>query len=193
MNKHPRGVAADVTRAATIERLRTMGLLPRGASDRARSGLALMFAALVPFAALALGLWSQLHTGLASGSPDAGPVLRDSVVVLEVGTLVALVALPLGVAMTVGQARFSRRRPLSSPSVSSRQGLLGSAAVFVASLSALTAAGAGAANSGWYSPAALALPGSGLGHFVTLWIRAIVATITPAWIHPTLFARMPTG
>ena len=54
-------------------------------------------------------------------------------------------------------------------------------------------AGEAADRSGWYSPAALALPSRGAGHVVTLWVRAIVASITPAWIHPSLFARMPAG
>lgn len=65
--------------------------------------------------------------------------------------------------------------------------------MFLGSLAVLSATGWGADRSSWYSPAAAALPLRGPDHYATLWVRGVVATITPAWIHPSLFWRMPPG
>jgi hypothetical protein len=188
---HPRGVHCDVVRGAVVERLREGGILPKTPADQARSGLALVYAALVPFAGLAMGMRSQLGTGLASDSNNTPAVLRASDLLLTVGTLVILVALPLILVLLMTETRRYRNdrgagraayRPLVCPGLA-----------FIGSFAVLTIAGWGADRSGWYSPAAVALPHQGLGHLLTLWVRGIVATITPAWIHPSLFARMPTG
>ena len=183
--EHPRGVHQDVVRAAVIERLREGGVLPRRPADQARSGLALIYAALVPFSALAMGISSQLRVGLAFHSVATPAVLGASSLLLTVGTLGILIALPLAVVLLMAQARRTRKLRYG-PFV--RPGL-----AFIGSLTLLTVAGWGADRSGWYSPAAVALPHRGPGHLLTLWVRGIVATITPAWIHPGLFARMPTG
>jgi hypothetical protein len=102
-----------------------------------------------------------------------------------------LIVLPFVLVLVVTEARRGRTdrgagRAAYRPFV--RPGL-----AFVGSLGVLTMAGWGADRSGWYSPAAIALPHQGPGHFLTLWGRGIIATITPAWIHPSLFAHMPTG
>lgn len=190
--EHPRGVLRDVLRAAVAERLREFGIIPRKPADGARSGLALIYAALFPFTGLAMGMWSQLHTGLEADGGATAPVLRTSNLLLTVGTVAILVALPLAVALLAvdgrrirgdrGEVSMTRPRQLVRPSLA-----------FLGSLGALTAVGWGADRSGWYSPAAAALPHQGLGHVATFWVRGIVAVITPAWMHPTLFARMPSG
>ena len=186
-----RGVYCDVVGTAVAERLRDIGVIPRGPADVSRSGLALIYAALVPFAGLALGMWSQLHTGLASLGAATPPVLRVSNLLLSVGTLVVLVALPLAIVLFMADARHIRNDPRKRVA---RYGFVaGPSLAFVGALAVLTVAGWSADRSRWYSPAAAALPYRGPGHLATMWVRGIIATITPAWIHPTLFARMPTG
>jgi hypothetical protein len=189
--EHPRGAHRDVVRAAFVERLREGGILPKRPADRARSGLALIYAVLVPFAGLAMGVWSQLGTGLASDGNGTPPVLRASDLLLAIGTLVILIALPLAVVLVATEAR--RYRKVRYAGSAPYRSVVRPVLAFVGSLGVLTIVGWGADRSGWYSPAAVALPHQGLGHLLTLWGRGIVATITPAWIHPSLFARMPTG
>ena len=65
--------------------------------------------------------------------------------------------------------------------------ILGSALV------ALSAVGWAADDTSWYTPAGAALPGRGPLHVGTWWIRGLVAPITPVWVHPTMFWRMPGG
>ena len=183
--EHPRGVVRDVAQAAAVERLQGAGVLARGPRDRARSGLGLLYAALVPFVGLGLGMWSQLHTGLAGAGTAAPPVLRAADLMLEVGTLAALAFLPVGVGLSLARARRldgRTGRPWVRP-----------AAVLACAVAALSMTGWAADRSRWFSPAALGLPAWGPGHALTLWIRALVAPITPAWIHPGIFGRMPAG
>ena len=190
--ENPRGVARNVVRTAASERLREFGVIPKRPGDRARSGLALTYAALVPFAGLAVGMWSQLHTGLASDKEVLPPVLGASNLMLTIGALALLVGLPLAIALLLAEAArnhwdngkkvLAHCRPLAGPSLA-----------FVGSFGTLAVAGWGADRSGWYSPAAAALPHHGAAYLATLWVRGVTATITPAWIHPNLFARMPTG
>lgn len=190
--EHPRGVRRDLVRAALVERLRDAGVIPKRPADGVRSGLALIYAALIPFTGLAMGMWSQLHTGLASYRTATAPVLRTSNLMLTVGTLAVLLVAPLAIVLVVADGRRNRSdgttlgivqcRPLVCPSLA-----------FLGSLGVLTVAGWGADTSHWYSPAAAALPHQEAGRVATLWVRGVVATITPAWVHPTLFARMPSG
>jgi hypothetical protein len=189
--EYPRGVHGNVIRGAIVERFREGGFLPKRPADRPRSGLALVYAALIPFAGLAMGMWSQLGTGLASDGRNTPPVLRASDLLLAVGTFMLLIILPFVLVLVATEARRGRMdrgagRAAYGPFV-------GPGLALVGSLGVLTMAGWGADRSGWYSPAAVALPHQGPGHFLTLWGRGIIATITPAWIHPSLFAQMPTG
>lgn len=189
--EHPRGVHRDVVRGAIVERLREGGILPKRPADRARSGLALIYAALVPFAGLAMGMWSQLRTGLHSHSLETPPVLRTSDLLLTVGTFVILMALPIAAMAIILQA--CRIRNDCGAGTTAYRPFVRPGLAFIGSIGVLTIVGWGADRSGWYSPAAVALPHHGLGRLLTLWVRGIVATITPDWIHPSLFARMPTG
>jgi hypothetical protein len=117
--------------------------------------------------------------------------LRTSDLVLTVGTVVILIALPITVVLAMTEARRIRK-DRGAGSVAYRPFVfLGLA--FIGSIGVLTVVGWGADRSGWYSPAAVGLPHQGPVHLLTLWVRGIVAIITPAWIHPSLFARMPTG
>jgi hypothetical protein len=192
LREHPQGVYRNVMRAAARERLREFGILPKTPADRARSGLALIYAAIVPFVGLAMGMRSQLRTSLGSHRVTTSPILSASVLFLTIGTLLVLLALPVAVVLIAGDAHRSRKRIIRSGSAPYQQ-LIRPALVFVGAFGVSTVAGWVADRSGWYSPAAVALPHSGPGHVATLWVRGIVATITPAWIHPTLFAHMPPG
>ena len=186
-----RGVYCDVVRTAFAERLRDVGVIPKRPVDGARSGLALIYAALVPFAGLALGMWSQLHTGLASLGPATPPVLRASNLSLFIGTLVVLVALPIAILLFAADVPSVRNG--TGKRVASYRLVVRPSLAFVGALAVLTVAGWSADRSGWYSPAAAALPHHGPGLLATLWVRGIIAIISPAWIHPTLFQKMPTG
>ena len=186
-----RGVTVDVARSAFYERLRHSGVVPARPRDRARSGLALVYAALIPFAGLALGMWSQLHTGLARPSAEASPALSGIALLLVISTAATLTVLPLAtLSFTVSSRQHTRRHTAGTPRESYRQ-LIRPASCFVGSATFLTLAGWAAGRSGWFSPAAVALPHRGVGHGLTLWARGLDATITPAWIHPGLFGRMP--
>lgn len=187
--EHRRGVRADALRGATIERLRAAGLLPAGSADRARSGLALVYAPLLPFVGLSAGMWSQLRTA-TTGAGSAVPVLGGDDLLLAVGTTLALVSLAVGVLLVAAQAR---RRRVDTVKESTCGRLVAPALALTAALAALTGGGWAADRSGWYSPAAAGLPNGGVGHLLTLWIRGMIAAVTPAWIHPSLFGHMPTG
>jgi len=192
LEEHRRGVAWDVVREATSERLRSLGIVLLGQTDRTRSGLALIYAPLVPFVGLTLGLWSQLHTGLVGHDPSTPPVLRASDLLLGLTALAALFLLPC----SLGIALFRVRRPgrgSGDHRDAERRRWIRPTTALATAMAVLTALGWSADRSGWKSPAALALPGRGFGHFSTLWIRALVAPITPAWIHPGMFASMPPG
>ncbi len=176
-----RGATRGVLTGALGERLRSVGVIP--AVPR-RTGLALVYAAVLPFTALTFGLWSQLHTGLAGRHGPASPVFGFTAVVLAVAGVGMALLVPAGlVLLVVRQVRDRDRRPLP----------VRPALILAGSLVALTLAGWAADRSGWYSPAAHALPAGGAAHVATLWVRAVVAAITPAWVHPSLFARMPAG
>jgi hypothetical protein len=190
LSERPRGVIRDALRTAVAERLRAVGLIPRTSAERARSGLALIYATLIPFVGLAAGMSSQLRTGLTSSATTAPSRLESSSLTLAMATRAALLALTLAVGILVVDARKyhgharkggERYRVIVAPSV----WLIGSVAV-------LTMTGWCADRSRWYSPAA-ALPSRGAEHFATLWLRGTTATITPAWVHPALFGRMPAG
>lgn len=191
--EHPRGVVRDVAKAAVAERLQVAGILATGSKDRARSGLALIYAALVPFVALAMGMWSQLRTGLTAQGPTAPPILRAAEVLLEVGTLVALACLPLGIGLSLVRARRRDRSPAGAAIAGAGRRWVRPAAVLTCAVAALTVTGWAADQSRWYSPAASALPARGPAHSLTLWIRALIAPITPAWMHPGILGRMPAG
>jgi len=190
--EHPRGVRRDIVRAAMVERLRESGVIPKRPIDGVRSGLALIYAGLIPFTGLAMGMWSQLHTGLASNTAAKAPVLQASNLLLTVGTLAVLVLLPLAIVLVVVDGRRNRS-DAGTLGMTRCRPLVRLCLVLLGSLGILAVTGWGADRSHWYSPAAAALPHEGAGHVATLWVRGIVATITPAWIHPTLFARMPSG
>ncbi len=182
----------DIVRAAMVERLREAGVIPKRPADGLRTGLALIYAALLPFTGLAMGMWSELHTGLASYRAEAPPVLQASNLLLTVGTMAVLVALPLAIVLVVADGRRNGTER-STMGMTKCRHLVRPSLAFLGSLGVLAATGWGADRSHWYSPAAAALPGRGLGHVATLWVRGVVATITPAWIHPTLLVRMPLG
>jgi hypothetical protein len=190
--EHSPGVRRDVVRAAVVERLREGGIISKQPSGQARSGLALIYAALVLFAGLAMGMWSQLRTGLASQRVAAPPVLRASELLLTVGMLAVLVVLPFAIVL-LATGVWRTRKDAGAVQRGPYWPFVRPALTFIGSLAVLTVAGWGADRSGWYSPAAVALPYRGPGHFATLWIRGIIAAITPAWVHPSLLARMPTG
>jgi hypothetical protein len=189
---HPWRAASDVVRGASTERLRSLGLVPHTRAERARSGLALTYAALIPFAGLVAGMWSQLHTGLATQGLEAAPILWTVDLLLGVGTVVAVVSFVIAIALVATQA--GRLRLIRNASGTSALWLVVRPAVaFMGAMAALSVAGWTADRSGWYSPAAAALPHRGAAHVATLWVRGVIATMTPAWIHPSLLARMPTG
>jgi hypothetical protein len=190
LEERPWRTLGDVLCAAAIERLRGVGILPTGPDDRAGSGLALMYAALVPFAGLSLGMWSQLRTGLVATGSYAPPVLQTADLLLAVGTVLALASLAFAMVLVAVRARRGRATP-GAVGGSRGGSFVYPALVFIGSISALTVSGWAADRSGWYSPAAAALPDKGAGHFFTLWIRGVVAAVTPAWVHPALFGRMP--
>lgn len=192
LSKHRRGARRDLLRSALEERLRACGIVPTGPADRARSGLALLYAALVPFVGLAMGMWSQLHAGIASSGGWTAPALRGSDVLLVVGLLVALAVLPIAIVVLVVRAWRARNED-GGASLASHRRFLRPVLASGGSLALLTVVGRLADGSGWYSPAAAALPQRGLGHPLTLWLRGIIAAITPAWVHPRLFAQMPSG
>ena len=191
--EHPRGAALGVARGAAVERLRGAGIISPGPSNRARSGLALIYATLVPFVALAMGMWSQLQTGLAGKSPDASPVLRVVDLLLGVAAAACLAVLPIGLGLSLVSSRRVDRGLSERTTTGAAWAWVSPAAVSASALTALTAMGWAVDHSRWYSPAASALPTHGVPHVITLWVRALVAPITPAWVHPSLFGRMPGG
>jgi hypothetical protein len=187
-----RGVRCNVLTAASVEWLREFGVIPKTSADQVRSGLAMIYAALIPFAALAMGMWSQLHVGLDTSRATAPPELRVSDVLLAIGAVTVVVVLLIGT-LSVMFGVWRNRRAVANPVGLRDRLLVRPAVVFLGSIALLTLAGWGAERSGWYSPAAAALPHRGIGSFATLWIRGIVAPVTPAWVHPTAFAQMPSG
>ncbi|MGH9016303.1 MAG: hypothetical protein ACRDY1_01025 [Acidimicrobiales bacterium] len=183
LSENRRGVIADVMRCAALERLRTTGIIGRGPADGAGSGLAMIYAVLVPSTALAIGMWSQLHTGLVGHGTPPSANLRGPALLLLIGAVGGVLCLPVGIVVAAATVRPGSHLTKSVPS----------ALVFLFALTGLSLLGMGADHSGWYTPAAQALPAHGLGHAGTLWVRGLVAAITPAWIHPGLLMRMPPG
>jgi hypothetical protein len=187
-----RGVRCNTLAAAGVEWLRDLGVVPKTSVDRVGSGLALIYAALIPFVALALGMWSQLHTGLASPSAAVAPALSASDLFLAIGAVAVALVLPIGI-LFVSVGVWRNRRAAANQVGLCDRSVVRPALVFLGSIALLTLAGWGAERSRWYSPAAAALPHRGPGLFLTLWVRGIVASVTPAWVHPTTFAQMPKG
>lgn len=182
LEENDSGVRRNVLRAAAIERLRASGLLAKLPSDRARTGLGLIYGTLVPFVVLALGMASQLRVGIGSQAATS-PVLRGSDLLMTVAALGALVALPCALVLMAHEGRRGSRRTR----------LIVPAGVLIAAFATLTLDGWVADRSGWYSPAAAALPSAGISHLLTLWVRGAIAPVTPAWFHPSLFGLMPSG
>ena len=178
----------DVVRTAPVERLRNSGVVPSTPAQRSRFGLAVVFAALVPFTGLSAGMWSQLHTETLGHAAVPGS-LHPTDVLLAIGTALAFVALTVGTVLVACTVRRARR--CGAPSGLGRR-LMGPALTLLGAVSALSACGWAADRSGWYSPAAASLPAAGPGHALTLWARGVVAAITPAWVHPTQLFRLPT-
>jgi hypothetical protein len=187
----PLRVTADAVVTSTVERFRSAGVLPTGPGDRSRSGLAVVVAAMLPFAALSIGMWSQLHTGLAAQGLGAPVTLKGTVIILAVATTVGLVTATIGVAAIA--LRWLRSRPCQPRGADPKSSITRPVFAFTLSLGALSLSGWLADRSGWYSPAAAGLPHHGAAQLPTLWIRGIVAMITPAWVHPTIFGQMPPG
>ncbi|HTT86832.1 MAG TPA: hypothetical protein VMF60_05670 [Acidimicrobiales bacterium] len=190
--EHPWRATGDVVRAAAGERLRTGHALATDPTDRARCGLGLVEAAVVPFAGLAIGLWSQLDTGLAGRGTQGPPALRGADLLLAVATTAAFACFATVTGLVLLPA-LRRRRQSGHTARRSSPWRRRPALVFAAAMTMLSVAGWAADRSGWYSPAAAALPGRGLGRLLTLWARGIVAVITPAWVHPSLFGQLPAG
>jgi len=188
-----RWIRCDVVRSATVERLRSAGIIAGRPADRARSGLALVYATLLPFAALATGMWSQLRTTIGGHGLDTPPALRAADLLLAVGALSVLSSLAIAILLVAGHARRRRRPSPRTTSGFAPGPLVRPALALAGSIAALTVGGWVADRSGWYSPAAAVLPGAGPGHLLTLWARGVIAAITPAWVHPGLLQRMPTG
>ncbi len=116
--------------------------------------------------------------------------MRSTQQLLAAGTTLAVAAL-LGAVIMVA-VRALRRH--AGDGVRARcASLAAPLATLALSVGTLTAVGWMADRSGWYSPAAAALPSGGLGGALTLWARGIVAAVTPAWVHPGLFGQMPAG
>lgn len=199
LSERPVRAVASVVAASSLERLRTTGLVSPAPGERARSGLALVVAALVPFAALATGMWSQLRTGIDGAGPSASGVFGRADLLLAAGAVLTAAGLVAAVGLVTARGGWARRSrpPGAAPSRRSVTGAVapraGPVVVFAGSMAALWVAGWTADRSGWYSPAAAALPGHGAGHLLTLWVRGLVAPVTPAWVHPALFGRMPAG
>lgn len=193
LEEHPWRARTDVISAATIERARAAGIIPTGPGDRARSGLALIYATLLPFTALLTGIWSQLRTGIGTDGRDTPPVVRAADLLLAVGTVAVFVSLAVVVPLVGAHSRRGRSPDADPKAGLSARGLLQPALILIGSIATLTAAGWAADRSGWYSPAAAALPKGGLGYPIALWARGAIAAITPAWVHPTMFGHMPTG
>jgi len=189
--ERPLRVVADVVVSSTVERFRSMGVVPTRPADRGRTGLAVVVAALLPFAALSIGMWSQLHTGLARQGRSAPVSLRWAVDILAGALAVGLVTATLGMmAFALGRLR---RRPGQVGGADPRSSIARPAGAFLLSIGALSLTGWLADRSGWYSPAAAGLPQHGAAQLPTLWIRGIVATISPAWVHPSILVRLPLG
>jgi hypothetical protein len=187
----PLRVVADVVVSSTVERFRSAGMLPTRPADRSRAGLAVVAAALLPFAALSMGMWSQLHTGLAAQGPGAPASLKWTVAILAVAMAVGLATASAGVVAFALRCLWSR--PSLPRAAAPNSSTVRPAVAFCVSIGALSLTGWLADRSGWYSPAAAGLPHHGAAQLPTLWIRGIVATITPAWVHPTVFGQMPPG
>jgi hypothetical protein len=182
---------ADVVREAGHERLRDVGLRLGGSdpADRVRAGTALVYSCLVVFVGLACGLVSQLRTGLTETRASGGlaPVVVRLCSELLSGLLVlALVVCCLAAARgSIGVIRAVR--------TTQTKGLLGPGLLFVGGLGTLSIVGWTADRAHWFTPAGAALPHGGGAELATLWIRGVVAPITPAWVHPLLFGHMPAG
>lgn len=182
---------ADVVREAGHERLRDVGLRLGGSDpvDRDRAGTAMVYSCLIVFVGLACGMVSQLRTGLTETQASGGstPDLVRLCGELLSGLLVlALVVCCLAAAGgAIGVIRAVRTTPTKR--------LLGPGLLFVGGLGTLSVVGWTADRAHWFTPAGAALPHGGGAKLATLWIRGLVAPITPAWVHPSLFAHMPAG
>lgn len=182
---------ADVVREAGQERLRDLGLRLGGSGsvDRDRVGVALVYSCLLVFVGLAWGMVSQLHTGVTETQAAGGStpiVVRMCGDVLS-GVLVVALAVG-GLAAVRGVIGVIRAVPTTTA-----RGMLGPGLFFVGGLGTLSVVGWTADRAHWFTPAGAALPHAGVANLATLWIRGVVAPITPAWVHPSLFWHMPAG
>lgn len=189
--EHPRGARTDVIASAIGERLRAAGIEPNSPAGRVRSGLSLVYASFLPFVGLAAGMWSQLHTAASAGGTPASLDVSDLLLAIVSAAVLASVAVALIVAAT-GAMRRSDAASAGTPR-GAKSHLHFRVLALVVSIGTLSAAGYCADRSGWYSPAAAALPKGGGAQFLVLWVRGIIASITPAWVHPDLFGHMPAG
>lgn len=186
--ERPLRVTANVLATSAEERLRAVGWFPAGRSDRRRTGLAMVVAALLPFTALATGLWSQLQSGLVTQGTQAPVPLQGAAVTLAVAASLVLLAAMISVVAVAIRSLWRAGRPgRLGPSIP------GPAVAFAGALGALCISGWLAGRSGWYSPAAAALPRHGGVEVSLLWIRGSVTMISPAWVHPSIFGTMPAG
>ena len=156
--------------------------------DGSRSAMALVYLSLTVFVGLAIGMWSQLRTGVQVATVTGRPVPAAVGISEAVLSITALVGLLLFL-VVVGRGVVALARSARSGGGRHRAPTL----VLGSSLVALSAVGWAADDTSWYTPAGAALPGRGPLHVGTWWIRGLVAPITPAWVHPTLFWRMPGG
>lgn len=170
-------VSADVILAGAGERVVEAMEMP------------LAYVALVLAAVMCVSVWSQLSTATTTAAARGRALPGPSEVVAliarglgpAVGLLLAALSIRVGVSVwRAWRARWLRRvvAPLGG-------------VVLVAGV--LTFAGWASDRSRWYTPAGAALPAHGAPHLATLWLRGAVATVTPAWIHPEMFWRMPAG
>jgi hypothetical protein len=168
---------ADIVRTGCGERVSAAGRLP------------LTYTWIVVAAVLSAAIWSQLSAASRSAVGSHRALPSSLSVVATTTRVIGPVVICL-LALVGG-------RVLLSAWFATRSGSGGRAAALLASLvavfSVLTVTGWWADHTGWYTPVGTSLPAHGVAHLATLWLRGAVSAITPAWIHPELFARMPSG
>lgn len=182
---------ADVVRGAGHERLREVGLRLAGSDpvDRVRAGTAMVYSCLIVFVGLACGIVSQLRTGLTETQASGG---STPVVVRVWGELLSGLLVLVLVVCCLAAARGAIGMFRAVRTTAAKR-LLGPGLLFVGGLGTLSVVGWTADQAHWFTPAGAALPHGGGAKLATLWIRGVVAPITPAWIHPSLFGHMPAG
>jgi len=134
--------------------------------DRSRSAMALVYLSLTVFVGLALGMWSQLRTGVQVATVTGRPVPEAVGISESVLSITALVGLLLFLAVVARAVVTALRGGRAGA-----RGHGGPALVLGSALGALSVMGWSADRSSWYTPAGAALPGRGPLHVGTLWIR----------------------